>query len=185
MASKLAYPGVAIAMVALLIAVPSAGASLIAPATACPDQTGTPSPVAQVQAMRCMTNFARSRAGLSPLADSPQLDLSSENKGTDVLSCDSFSHTACGREFTYWIQQAGYLSEACWHVGENLAWGVGVYGTVRSIFRAWMRSPEHRRNILGAYEALGLNRQVGELEAQVDTVVWTAHFGSHCETSAS
>jgi uncharacterized protein YkwD len=185
MASKLAYPAVAIAIVALLIAVPSAGASLIAPATACPDQTKASSPIAQEQAMRCMTNFARSRAGLSTLADSPQLDLSSEDKGADVLGCDSFSHTACGREFTYWMQQAGYLSEACWHVGENLAWGIGPYGSVRSIFRAWMRSPEHRRNILGDYEALGLNRQVGELEGQVNTVVWTAHFGSHCGASAS
>jgi uncharacterized protein YkwD len=70
-------------------------------------------------------------------------------------------------------------------VGENLAWGVGTYGTVRSIFRAWMRSPEHRRNILGDYEALGLSRQVGELEGQADTVVWTAHFGSHCGAGTS
>jgi uncharacterized protein YkwD len=185
MTSKLAYPVVAIAIVLFLIAAPGASASLIAPVTACPDQTGAASPPAQEQAMRCMTDFARSRTGLGALADSPQLDLSSEDKGADVLRCDSFSHTACGREFTYWMQQAGYLSETCWHVGENLAWGVGAYGTVRSIFRAWMRSPEHRHNILGDYEALGLNRQVGELEGQVDTVVWTAHFGSHCVTSTS
>ena len=51
---------------------------------------------------------------------------------------------------------------------------------MRAIFQAWMRSPGHRRNILGDYEALGLNRQVGELEGQAGTVVWTAHFGSHC-----
>jgi len=182
---KLAYPGVVIAIALFLIAVPIAGASLIAPVTACPAQTGAASPAAQEQAMRCMTDFARSQAGLGTLADSPQLDLSAEDKGADVLRCDSFSHTACGREFTYWMQQAGYLSETCWHVGENLAWGVGAYGTVRSIFRAWMRSPEHRHNILGDYEALGLDRQVGELEGQVGTVVWTAHFGSHCGGSAS
>jgi len=184
-APKLACPGIALAIVLFLIAAPNAGASLIAPVTACPDQAGAASPAAQEQAMRCMTDFARTRAGLGPLADSAQLDLSAEDKGTDVLQCDSFSHTACGREFTYWMQQSGYLSEACWHVGENLAWGVGAYGTVRSIFRAWMRSPEHRRNILGDYEAVGLDRQVGELEGQADTVVWTAHFGSHCGASAS
>jgi uncharacterized protein YkwD len=185
MASRLAYPGIAMVIALLLFAVPSAGASLIAPASACPDQTGAASPAAQGEAMRCMTNFARSRAGLGALADSPQLDLSAADKGADVLRCDSFSHTACGREFTYWMQQAGYLSEACWHVGENLAWGIGAFGSVRSIFRAWMRSPEHRRNILGDYEALGLSRQVGELEGQSDTVVWTAHFGSHCGVGSS
>jgi uncharacterized protein YkwD len=185
MTRRLTYPGIAIVILLCLIAASSAGASLVAPVTACPDQTGAALPAAQEQAMRCMTDFARSRVGLGELADSPQLDLSSEDKGADVLRCDSFSHTACGREFTFWMQQTGYLSEACWHVGENLAWGVGAYGTVRSIFRAWMRSPEHRRNILGEYEALGLNRQVGELEGQADTVVWTAHFGSHCGASAS
>jgi uncharacterized protein YkwD len=182
---KLAYPGAAIAILLFLIVAPGASASLIAPAAACPNQTGAASPAAQEQAMRCMTDFARAQIGLSALGDSPQLDLSSEDKGADVLRCDSFSHTACGREFTYWMQQAGYLSETCWHVGENLAWGVGAYGTVRSIFRAWMRSPEHRHNILGDYEALGLSRQMGELEGQADTVVWTAHFGSHCGASAS
>jgi uncharacterized protein YkwD len=184
MASKLAYL-VAIALALLLAAAPSAGASLIAPSAVCPNQTRAASPTAQEQAMRCMTDFAREQAGLGALADSPQLDLSSADKGADVLRCDSFSHTACGREFTYWMRQAGYMSEACWHVGENLAWGVGTYGTVRSIFQAWMRSPEHRQNILGNYEALGLSRQVGNLEGQANTVVWTAHFGSHCAAPAS
>ncbi len=134
--------------------------------------------------MRCMTDFARARAGLNTLADSPQLDLSSEEKGSDVLSCDSFSHTACDREFTYWMREAGYMSEACWRVGENLAWGVDAYGTVRSIFRAWLRSPEHRQNILGDYEAVGLSRQMGVLEGHAYAVIWTAHFGSHCGAGA-
>jgi uncharacterized protein YkwD len=179
MASKLAYP-IAIALALLLLAAPGAGASLIAPVETCPNQTNAAASAAQEQAMRCLTDFARARVGLNTLADSPQLDLSSEDKGSDVLRCDSFSHTACGREFTYWMREAGYMSEACWRVGENLAWGTGAYGTVRSIFKAWMRSPEHRQNILGDYEALGLNRQVGELEGQANTIVWTAHFGSHC-----
>lgn len=173
---KLAYP-VAIVLALLLLAAPGAGASLIAPAGTCPNQT---SAAAQEQGMRCLTDFARARVGLGALADSAQLDLSSLDKGADVLRCDSFSHTACDRDFTYWMREAGYMSEPCWRVGENLAWGVGAFGNVRSIFRAWMRSPEHRRNILGDYEALGLSRQVGELEGQANTVVWTAHFGSHC-----
>jgi len=130
--------------------------------------------------MRCMTDFARIHAGLGELEDSQQLDLSAQDKAADVLGCNSFSHTACGREFTYWIRQAGYISESCWHVGENLAWGTGAYGTVRSIFQAWMRSPSHRHNILGDYEDLGLSLQVGELGGRAAADVWTAHFGSHC-----
>jgi len=158
--------------------------TLIAPPTACPNQTNASAPAAvQEQSMRCMTDFARTQAGLPDLGDSAQLDLSAQEKTTDVLRCDSFSHSACGREFTYWIRQAGYISESCWHVGENLAWGVGRYGTVRSIFQAWMRSPDHRHNILGDYEDLGLNLQVGELEGHAGAYVWTAHFGSHCGES--
>jgi uncharacterized protein YkwD len=155
--------------------------SLIAPATACPNEANaSASPEIRQQSMRCMTDFARARAGLGPLNDAPQLDLSAQEKAADVLRCDDFSHTACGREFTYWMGQAGYISESCWHVGENLAWGTGAYGTVRSIFQAWMRSPGHRQNILGNYEDLGLSLETGELEGHSETAVWAAHFGSHC-----
>jgi len=161
-------------------AAPSAG-PLIAPPAACPGQESLSAPASsQERAMGCMVGFARRQLGLGELADAESLQQSALDKSADILSCDSFSHFACGREFTYWMKATGYISTPCWHVGENLAWGVGSLGTVRSIFRAWMRSPEHRRNILGDYEALGLSRQVGELEGQIGTVVWTAHFGSHC-----
>lgn len=158
------------------------GGSLIAPPAACPGQEDpAASAEAQQQTMRCMTDFARLRAGLGALADSPQLDLSAARKTADVLQCDSFSHEACGREFTYWMRQAGYLSSSCWHVGENLAWGTGEFGTVRAIFRAWMGSPEHRGNILGSYDQLGVSVATGALEGNPEATVWTQHFGSHCE----
>jgi uncharacterized protein YkwD len=207
MASKLAFP-VAIALAILSLAAPSAlalgvqyqraaersdlpiqsSSSLIAPATACPSQanaSASASAEVQEQSMRCMTDFARARAGLGALDDSQQLDLSAQEKAADVLRCNSFSHTACGREFTYWIRQVGYISESCWHVGENLAWGTGAYGTVRSIFQAWMRSPGHRQNILGNYEDLGLSLKVSGFEGRTETAVWTAHFGSHCEAATA
>jgi uncharacterized protein YkwD len=205
MAYKLAFP-VAIVLTILSLAAPSAlalgvqyqratersdvpvqsSSSLIAPAAACPNQaSASASPEVQEQSMRCMTDFARARAGLGALDDSQQLDLSAREKAADVLRCNSFSHTACGREFTYWIRQVGYVSESCWHVGENLAWGTGTYGTVRSIFQAWMRSPGHRQNILGNYEDLGLSLKVSEFEGHAETAVWTAHFGSHCEAATA
>lgn len=159
----------------------TSGGALIAPAAACPRQEDLSAGLeAQRQTMRCMTNFARVRAGLAPLSDSAQLDVSAQEKTADLLECDSFSHEACGREFTYWMRQAGYMSASCWHVGENLAWGGGEYGTVRSIFRAWMQSPEHRRNILGDYDELGIGLATGELEGQAAARAWTEHFGSHC-----
>jgi uncharacterized protein YkwD len=148
---------------------------------ACPQQDDLAAdPDAQQRAMRCMIDLARQRAGLAPLADSAALDLSTAAKTSDLLTCDSFSHEACGRPFSYWIGEVGYTSASCWHVGENLAWGTGADGTVHSIFRAWMRSPGHRRNILGDYAELGLDLEIGELEGQAGARVWTAHFGAHC-----
>ena len=158
------------------------GGLLIAPPASCPGQENLRAPAqAQVQAMRCMVDFARNQSGLGGLTDSEALDLSADEKAGDVFACDSFSHFACGREFSYWIRETGYMSAPCWHVGENLAWGTGEYGTVRSIFLAWMRSADHRKNILGDYRELGMSLRVGTLEGQSGTRVWTQHFGTQCE----
>jgi uncharacterized protein YkwD len=156
--------------------------SLIAPATSCPEQSSLSVPaVEQEQAMLCMTNFARAGAGLGEVAAAAELDQSARDKAADVLRCDSFSHSACGREFTYWIRAAGYIGAGCWHAGENLAWGTGEYGSVRAIFRAWMSSPAHRRNILGDYDQIGIGLLSGDLEGHSGARVWAAHFGSRCE----
>ncbi len=169
-----------------LFALPAAGAaaaggSLIAPGSTCP-QTRLDAPVAaQEQAMLCMTNYAREHAGEAALEENATLEQSAREKSRDILRCDSFSHYACGREFTYWMRATGYLSSACWKAGENLAWGAEEFGTVKSIFRAWMRSPTHRGNVLGDFTQIGIDLQVGSLEGLSDTHIWTQHFGSHCE----
>lgn len=160
----------------------AAASPLIAPAATCPEQDSLTSPVeAQEKAMLCMTNFARASAGLGELVEAGELDSSAGGKAGDVLRCDSFSHFACGREFTYWIRESGYIGEGCWHAGENLAWGTGEYGSVRSIFRAWMNSPTHRENILGDYSQVGIAVDSGDLEGHPGARVWAAHFGSRCE----
>jgi len=155
--------------------------TLIAPSAACPGQTDLDAPASvQEETMRCMTDFARVNTGLNGLGENPVLTQSAGAKAEDVIRCDNFSHFACDREFTYWIEQGGYTSVPCWHVGENLAWGTGEYGTVRSIFRAWMASPEHRENILGSYEEVGIDLRVGSLAGQGGAHVWAQHFGSQC-----
>lgn len=154
---------------------------LVAPVTACAGQTSldAPAPV-QEEAMRCMTEFARERAGLPGLGEAEQLDSSARSKSGDILRCGDFSHFACEREFTYWMHESGYTAAACWHVGENLAWGIGEEGGVRSILRAWLRSPGHRQNILGDFDQIGIALEIGALTGQAGTRVWTQHFGSRC-----
>jgi uncharacterized protein YkwD len=172
-----------ISLIVLAVA-PSAGAAggrLIAPAAACPGQEALDAPIeAQESTMLCMVDFSRTRAGLSPLATTPELEQSAGDKGDDILRCDSFSHFACGRDFDYWMRQTGYISTQCWRVGENLAWGTGAYSSVRSIFRAWMSSPGHRENILDDFTQTGLSLKIGTLDGQPGTYVWAEHFGSRC-----
>jgi uncharacterized protein YkwD len=175
----------ALAALAGAALVPAAGAAglsrLIAPASACPNQVDRDASAAvQERAMRCMTDFARRRAGMGRLADARALDRSALDKSSDILRCDSFSHFACGRKFTYWMQRVRYLPAPCWRVGENLAWGSGEYDSVRSIFSAWIHSPEHRANILGHYTQVGTGLRVGDLDGNQGVHVWTQHFGSHC-----
>jgi uncharacterized protein YkwD len=157
----------------------ASAASLVAPRGACPEGPGNAA--AEEATMLCLTNYARARAGEGALEPVPALEGSASEKAADILDCDSFSHYACGREFSYWIRASGYMSTECWRVGENLAWGTGQYGTVSSIFRAWMNSTEHRENLLDPeFTQVGIDRRVGDLEGERGAHVWAQQFGSHC-----
>jgi uncharacterized protein YkwD len=138
-----------------------------------------PRPI-QEEAMLCRVNEVRGQYGLPALTESQPLRQSALDKGGDLLDCNEFSHSACGREFSYWIRESGYLTSECWRTGENLAWGVDASGTVDSILRAWMHSPTHRENILGDFEETGLDLRVGTLGGLTGVHLWVQHFGSHC-----
>jgi uncharacterized protein YkwD len=180
-----------VALAVLIAAVSAAGAlasvspagavgpeRLIAPSSACPNQTDPGArPGVQARAMRCLTNFARRGRGLPALAGAAGLDRAAGHKSAAILRCDSFSHEACGREFTYWIERSGYGGCAS---AENIAWGNGTLGSARSIFRAWMRSSGHRENILGPYEEIGIGLRIGRLEGYSGAHVWTQDFGASC-----
>ena len=158
---------------------PGGSARLLAPVSACPGQ-GDPDAAnaVQVRAMHCLTNFARRGRGLPVLAAAPVLDRAAGRKSADILRCDEFSHEACGRPFTYWLERFGYLRN-CGGAGENIAWGSGELGSPRRIFAAWMRSPGHRENILGSFAQIGIGLRVGSLEGIAGAHVWTQDFGSH------
>jgi uncharacterized protein YkwD len=186
---KLIIALTALALLGVLIAGPAQArrlSSLVAPTSVCPNQTNSgDSAAVQEEAMRCMTNFARQHDGLGDFGNASPLDHSATRKNDDILRCDTFSHYACGRNFTYWMQRSGYLAARCWRAGENIAWGTDEDGTVRSIFIAWLHSPEHRANLLGRYSQIGIAVSVGTLEGHRDAHVWTQDFGSHCGAPSS
>lgn len=154
---------------------------LIAPASACPGTGNAEAPVAeQERQMLCMTNYARGLVGRPALEDTSILDRSAERKSEDILRCGSFSHEACGRPFTFWMERVGYIPAPCLRAGENIAWGTGSLSTVRSIFSSWIHSVGHRENILGRYRQIGTGLRVGGLDGYGSAHVWTQEFGFHC-----
>lgn len=181
MGGKIALLAAGVVLVALVGLTPALGATS-APAAGCRHQGDVAAPPAlQVGAMRCLVNRARRSRGLPGLAGAVGLDRAAERKSADILRCDEFSHEACGRDFTYWIERSGHLGEGCAGVAENIAWGTGHLATPRAIFRAWMRSPGHRRNILGRYAVLGIGIRVGTLGDRPEAHVWTQAFaGDGC-----
>lgn len=154
----------------------------LAPTDKCAPQTDRSASVAdQELAMRCMVNYARRAAGVSPLVGTnTKLMTSADRKAADIVTCQQFSHTACGRPFTYWMQHTGYAT-GCYGVGENIAWGSGSYGTVRSIMSSWLNSDGHRANILNPkYKEQGVGLVVGTMSGYANAAVWVNHFGYKC-----
>lgn len=143
---------------------------------ACPGQGDAGASAAvQEKAVLCLVNRARRGRGLAPLAAPASLAKAADRKSGDILRCDEFSHEACGREFTYWFDRLGY--RGC-REGENIAYASGSYATPRTIFRLWMNSAGHRRNILGPYRDVGIGLRIGTLEGTSGAHVWTQEFGS-------
>ena len=162
---------------AVLVLVAGAHAGTAA-AAGCAGRGAAAAPAAaQEQAMLCLVNGARKQRGLDPLAAPPSLARAADRKTADILRCDEFSHEACGREFTYWIERSGY--RGC-REGENIAYGSGSYATPGSIFRMWMNSTGHRENILGPYEDIGIGLRAGALGGHGGAHVWTQEFGAPC-----
>jgi uncharacterized protein YkwD len=159
---------------------------LLAPAGRCPDPGVSDPPAVQQNAMLCLHAYARRQAGVQPVHLVAQLVRSASIKTLWIRSCRSFSHTPCGHSFTSAFRAVNYLADAAWSVGENLAWGEGLSGSPRSIFVAWLNSPEHRRNIVDSnWREVGLIRtRASRLFEHANGTLWVVEFGRQGAVSA-
>jgi uncharacterized protein YkwD len=159
----------------------SAADSALAPRTACRGQTSTSAPVAaQLRAMRCLVNWARSHRGLTRLRANGQLYRSSAMRAQEIRRCDDFSHTPCGEPFVQVFRASHYLTGSG-SVGENIAWAQGTLATPRSTMAAWLGSPPHRRNLFTArWRDLGVARlPAARLDGHSNVIIWVTEFGRH------
>jgi uncharacterized protein YkwD len=121
-----------------------------------------------------LTNQQRAAAGLGQLSVNPSLTQAAQSYADLMTSTGCFAHT-CGPQpdFTQRILTAGYSSN--WtNLGENLAEGFG--SNAQAVVDGWMKSPEHRANILnpGFSEiGVGIDLPGGSSEA-----FWAQEFGA-------
>lgn len=130
--------------------------------------------------MRCMINLARREQGVPPLERTGTLMRAADRKAGDILGCDDFSHTACGRPFAFHMQATGYAA-GCYGAGENIAWGSGSQGSARAIMRSWLHSDGHRANLLNArFRDHGVGLRTGRMSGHGGAAVWVHQLGHRC-----
>jgi uncharacterized protein YkwD len=89
------------------------------------------------------TNAERKLAGVRPLAESAQLSEAARRHAYDMARRDVMDHKLDGRTPADRVRAAGFEFRA---VGENIA---QRQPTPKKAVDDWMKSPEHRKNLLG------------------------------------
>jgi Cysteine-rich secretory protein family len=134
-----------------------------------------------IVATLCLINRVRAERELHRLRFDPRLRRAALHHSRDMVAHHYFSHVSrSGRSPAGRIAKTGWLrGRARWTVGENLAWHIAP-ATPRSIVRAWLRSPPHRRILLArAFRVVGIGVARGTpLSSAHGGATYTADFGS-------
>jgi uncharacterized protein YkwD len=105
------------------------------------------------QAILCLINQRRAHAGLGALRENANLNSSAQGHTVAMVKRNSYSHGNALRR----IRHTGYLSGAtAYTVGENIGWGPKRLGSPKRMVASWMKSPEHRRVLLGGFRDIGV-----------------------------
>ena len=123
--------------------------------------------------MLTLHNNARKEYGLKPLCVHPALQKAARAHSKDMIQHHYYSHyTKGGNEAPCKrIQSFGYAWSSC---GEN----IGYDADPEDMFRAWMRSSIHRRNILdGRFSEIGIGAYTGDYNDS-ETTMYTVDFGA-------
>jgi uncharacterized protein YkwD len=117
-----------------------------------------------------VVNGVRAAHGLRPLAVDRRLVRVARSHSSTLLRRDVLTHGDFGTR----VRLSGARGP---RFGENLAWGTGRYASARSVVRAWLRSPGHRRNLLRpGFRRIGLGAVTGRFGGHSGATVVTADF---------
>ena len=134
------------------------------PPVGCASASARPGSVSALRlraAIVCLVNTERGKRRLRRLRVNRELELAARRHARDMVVRRYFAHTSpSGSSVMDRILRTRYLRRyGRWRVGEILGWGSGAQGTPAAIVAGWMRSPAHRRQILGPYLELGVGVQ--------------------------
>lgn len=114
-----------------------------------------------------LTNLARQQRNIGTLKANPLLARAAESKANDMIRQQYFAHVSPkGVTPWTWFKQAGYSYS---YAGENLALD---FVSGEDVIAAWLKSPTHRSNLLGAkYKDIGVAVVTGQINGATSLVV--------------
>jgi uncharacterized protein YkwD len=131
------------------------------------------------KAIVCLLNAERARHGMGNVRPKNSLNAAAQEHSRYMIEHGCFDHVCSGEAGI--VQRLGdYLFGAsAWMYGENIAWGEQRIGTPKAIVSAWMRSPEHRANILNPrFDQIGVGIVWGSpVASRVPAGTYTTDFG--------
>lgn len=174
------------ALLTLLAAAPGTPFAASAAAKGCgPAANANPSRVKPSEArdaVTCLVNKQRNKAGLGDLDRDKRLQRAAQRHTEKMDGSGCFNHT-CGGEGDLGarLESVDYIGGGLshWSYGENIAWGMRGRGTARAIVDAWMHSSGHRANILSRdFHDLGIGFVKGSPNsAGAPGAIYTMDFG--------
>jgi len=132
-----------------------------------------------------LINDARADRGLHALRSCAALSGAARAHSVDMIRHDYFAHSSLsGAGVGRRARRAGYGVSGCsqWSVGEVIAWGSGVRGGPRAVFKAWMHSAPHRSIILGRrWRDIGVGCARGTFQGIRGVVMYTVDVGRRAQ----
>jgi uncharacterized protein YkwD len=131
----------------------------------------------------CLMNAQRTARGLPRLRAHASLEQAASRYARAMVRDQFFAHTSPGGStMVSRIKATSYLRDVLrWTVGENLAWGTETQATPRATVEAWMRSADHRANLLDRdFQDVGIGIATGapsELGADGAGATYVTDFG--------
>ena len=118
-------------------------------------------------------NATRTAHGLRPLSVDGTLTRAARAHSLEMIRGGYFAHGDFhGRMLAFHVHGP--------FIGENLAWGNGAYAAPATVISEWLRSPEHRANLLRpSFTRIGIGESQGSFLGNGGATVMTADFAGH------